>query len=456
MTKTTFVNGTPVNPDFLNSINNPVFDGLDFDGHFAKITNSDLSDTAGQIKPEWTTFRDTLKVQAATGLTVGYQGGSVILADSAIATISPANLSVTNNATNYVYVSEVGTVAVGSLLPVRCTPLAKVITSAGSISSVVDLRPRFQIQPRANTVASFGSGGYEGDLTISSNQSLSGTKYVRNFTLNTGVNLTVSGFLHIIASGTVTIDGSINVAPIVPGGRGFAGSPPATSLILADSGLGPGGGGGHNSSPAPVYSYSFSGAANTGSGGAAGLGIITNSLGSSQFITSKGGAGGGVFIVDAALGIAVTGAINCNSGNAVIGSVLVAESEASIVLPGAGGGSGGLIWLKSLVSITVTAAAVLSAKGGNGANGVRQNFSSGSGGGAGGGGGYVVLQSPNTNTTGATINLTGGTGGTASGTPPGVSASLGGTFGGQSGTATDSNGGNGGSGQLILQSFLPI
>jgi hypothetical protein len=456
MAKTTFVNGTPVNPDFLNSINNPVFDGLDFDGHFAKIKNDDLSEVAGQIKPEWTTFRDTLKVTAYTGLTCSHQGGSVILADSTIATISPANLSVSNNATNYVYVNESGTVAVGSLLPVRCTPLAKVVTSAGSISSVVDLRLRFQIQPRVNTIPSFGSGGYEGDLTISSNSSLSGTKYVRNFVLNAGITLTVSGFLHIIASGTVTINGTINVTPIVPGGRGFGGSPPATSLILADSGLGNGGGGGHNSSPAPIYSYSFSGAANTGSGGAAGLGIITNSLGSSQFITSKGGAGGGVFIADAAGGISVTGAINCNGGNAAIASVIVAESGAVIVLPGGGGGSGGLIWLKSLVSIAVSAAAVLSVKGGNGANGVRQNFSSGSGGGAGGGGGYVVLQSLNTNTTGATITLTGGTGGTASGTPPGVSASLGGTFGGQCGTATDGNGGSGSIGQLILQSFLPI
>jgi hypothetical protein len=84
-----------------------------------------------------------------------------------------------------------------------------------------------------------------------------------------------------------------------------------------------------------------------------------------------------------------------------------------------GGGSGGLIW-QSLISITATAAAVLSTKGGDGANGVRQNFVGSSGGGSGGGGGYVVLQSPNTNTTGAIITLTGGVGGAVSGTPPGV------------------------------------
>lgn len=455
MTKTTFVNGTTVTPDFLNAINNPTFDGQDLDGHFEKITNDDLSDEAGQIKPEWTTFRDTLKVTAATGLTVSYQGGSVILADGTIATISPANLSVTNNTTNYVYVNEAGVVAVGNLLPVRCTPLARVITSAGSISSVVDLRPRFQIQPRANTVPSFGSGGYEGDLTISSNQSLSGTKYVRNFTLNSGVTLTVSGFLHVIASGTVTIDGTINVTPIVPGGRGFGGTPPGTtSLILADSGLGNGGGGGHNSSPAPIYSYSFSGAANTGSGGAAGLGLTSG--GAANFVTSKGGAGGGVLIIDAAGAIAITGNINCDGGNATIASINSAEGSTSIALPGGGGGSGGLIWLKSLVSIAVSAAAVLSVKGGNGANGVRQNFANSSGGGSGGGGGYVVLQSPATNTTGATITLTGGTGGNISGTSPGITASLGGTFGGQCGAASDGNGGGGGIGQLILQSFLPI
>lgn len=454
MTKTTFVNGTPVSSNFLNAINNPTFDGQDFDGHYAQITNSDLSDSAGQIKPEWTTFRDTLKVAASTGSTISYQGGSVLLADGTIATISPASLSVTNNATNYVYVNESGTVAVGSLLPVRCTPLAKVVTSAGAISSVVDLRPRFQISPRANTIPSFGSGGYEGDLTISSNQTLSGVKFVRNFSVASGVTLTVSGFLQIIASGNVTIDGTVTISPVIPGGRGFGGVFPSPGLVMADSGLGYGGGGGHNSSPAPVYPYSFSGSPNPGSGGAAGIAGLTNTS-TPSIKTSTGGLGGGFFTCDAAGTISVTGTINCNGGNAAIG-VVTTDGGASISLPGAGGGSGGLIWLKSLISITVTAAAVMSVRGGNGANGVRFSYANSAGGGAGGGGGYIVLQSPNTNTSGATITLTGGTGGTASGTPPGLTSSLGGTFGGQSGTASDGNGGNGSAGQLILQSFLPI
>lgn len=455
MVKTNFVSGSIVTPDFLNAINNPVFDGQSLDGHYPKITNGDLDTSAGQILPEWQTFRDALKVSASTGLTVSYQGGSIALTDGSVATISPANLSVTDNTTNYVFVNESGTVAASAILPVRCIPLARVITSGGAISSVVDLRPRFQVRPRANTVVAFGSGGYEGDLTISSNQSLSGTKYVRNFTLNSGVTLTVSGFLHIIASGTVTINGTISVTPVIPGGRGFAGIVPTDFLTVADSGVGYGGGGGHNSSPAPIYSYSFSGSANSGSGGASGIGV-NKAVDTPGFTTSKGGSGGGVFNVDAAGAISVTGNISCDGGNAAIGVVTTSTGSSSIVLPGGGGGSGGLIWLKSLVSITVSAAAVLSVKGGNGANGIRLNYSSSSGGGAGGGGGYVVLQSPGTNTSGATIALTGGTGGSVSGTPPGVAGSLGGSYGGQCGVSSDSAGGSGSVGQLVLQSFLPI
>ncbi|MDM9583080.1 hypothetical protein [Nostoc sp. GT001] len=454
MVKTTFVNGTTVTPDFLNAINDPTFDGQDLDGHFAKITNDDLSDTAGQIKPEWTTFRDTLKVQAATGLTCSHLGGSVILADGAIATISPANLSVANNTTNYIYVNEAGTVVVGVLLLVRCTPLAKVITSAGSISSIVDLRPRFQIQPRANTIASFGSGGYEGDLTISSNQSLSGVRFVRNFTVSAGVTLTVSGFLQIIASGNIAIDGTITITPAIPGGRGFSGNFPSPGLVVADSGLGYGGGGGHNSSAAPIYPYSFSGSPNPGSGGAAGIATLSISA-TPAFATSRGGFGGGFFTCDAAGTITITGGIYCNGGDAISG-VVDSDDGASIALAGGGGGSGGLIWLKSLLGITATAAAVLSAKGGNGAAGSRFNYANSAGGGAGGGGGYIVLQSPSTNTTGATINLVGGAGGIGAGTPPGIGSSLGGSYGGQSGAPSNGNGGSGTSGQLVLQSFLPI
>ncbi|MCC5644811.1 hypothetical protein LC607_18070 [Nostoc sp. CHAB 5824] len=452
MSKTNFVSGTPVSASFLNAINNPIFDGQDFDGHYSKITNSDLSDAAGQIKTEWTTFRDTLLVSAGTGLSVNYTGGAITLEDGTLTVIAPSAITVPASSTSYIFVNTSGAVAVSSTYPTRGLMLASVTTLANTINSIVDLRPRFIVRPRFNAISVFGGIGVQGDYTLNSGSaSLNGDYYYRDFTLAAGATINcTTGFLYIKCSGNVTINGSINISAPISGGGRF-GSSFSPQDYPASSGQGIGGATGHGASASPTYNYAQFLA---GSGGASGFSRVSGAAFAG--FTSQGGNGGGCIIIEAAGTITIGGTIISDGGDAInpgatsIGAPVIAK------LAGGGGGSGGLIFLKSLNSIAVTAAATLSVKGGRGANGYVFGDTSFVYGGGGGGGGYIVLVSPNVNTTGATISLTGGAIGTAAGSNASgsIGGSNGGSFGGSGGL-----GGNspqiGSAGQFVVRNFTP-
>ena len=440
MSKTTFVNGTVVTSEWLNSIQNLKFDDQDFNGHYPRITNDDLSNAPGQIKPEYQGFRDTLKISAGTGLSVSCAGGAFTLPDGAIASIAPQAISLANDATNFIYVAENGTLTTASTYPVISLPLARVTTASGSISgAIVDLRPRFQIAAAANAVKVFGGTGGQGDYTLSTTATFDqGYYYFRNFTINAGATLTISKFARIFCSGTATIAGTINVTTISSGGAAFA-----TGVVGATGGLsgsGPGGGSGSGGvGNGEAYNYA---AAAYGSGGAGGY--VNNPAGSAATVAAGGRGGGGLWI-EAALRISVTGTIVATGENGGAGSQGVGASDIS----GGGGGSGGLVLLSSLSSCTVASGATISVRGGNGGNATRGNAT----GGGGGGGGQVVLIGPLLNTTGATITLSGGTvGNNAS---PGASPLGGGNGGGFGGGGGIGNS-NGQIGLLILRNFRAI
>ncbi|BAZ39388.1 hypothetical protein NIES4101_53410 [Calothrix sp. NIES-4101] len=433
MTKTTFTNGTAVTPEFLNAINNPVFDDADFDGHFPRITDADLSSSPGNVKPEWQAFRDTLKVSAGTGLSASYLGGAIILPSGETSTIAPATVSLTNNATNYVYVRSTGVVEVGLFLPSRCIPLAKIVTVAGAISgAVIDLRPRFAITPLANAIKVFGGSGDEGDYNLASGSATldRGFYYYRNFTVAAGATLTISPFARIFCSGTVSIAGTVNISQFSSGGTSFS-----TQVIGNIGGLpGSGPGGGSGSSPTGGQAYNYA-ATPYGSGGGSGFLSITSGSGA----IAPGGRGNGGIWIEAAGAVSVSGAINARGENGGVGSVSGVGSSS-----GGGGGSGGLVLISSLTSITLTGAASIDVRGGNGGNGVGNGD-----GGGGGGGGQVVLISPTITTT-ATIQLTGGSKGTTAGTGS-VGGGSGGGFGGAGGGQSA-----GSNGQLITRNILPV
>jgi hypothetical protein len=434
MTKTTFVNGTTVTSDFLNAINSLAFDDQDLDGHHAKIVNSDLSDAAGQIKPEWEGFRDTFKVTAGVALAATYKGGAVTLPNGTVSVIAPGTVALADNATNFIFISSTGIITSSTIRPLMALLLAQISTVSGAISgSVVDLRPRFIIAPRQDAIRSFGGSGGEGNYTLSGTATFDqGEYYFQDFTIQAGAVLTITGGAHIYVARNASIAGTVNVNTATNGGAGFG-----TNAIGTIGGLsGAGTGGGSGTGVGQAYSYVLT---RHGSGGGSGF----CSLGaSSSGLVAFGGKGGGGLTIEAGGSISVTGAIYIKGGAGGTGSVTGTGSSS-----GGGGGSGGLLLLKSLISVAISAAATIDVRGGNGGDGVG---TSARGGGA-GAGGQVVLISPSNNTTGSTILLSPGTDGSDTGTGIGGGTGGGfGGFGGQRGAASAT------SGQLILRNFIPV
>lgn len=457
MPKTVFGNGTTVPPAWFNSQQNLLFDGLDLDGHQPLLTDSALSNVPGNIKADWALFRNAFSVMGGSGLAINIVGGIFTNSLNLPITVASAGISVAASSSVYVWINDTGAIVSGLFLPVLTFPIALVVTSPSAVTLITDLRPRFRFGPQTLSIAVFG-GRSNTDVVYAVNSSVDGVINCRNFTVNAGVTLTVAtGFLKIVASGTVTINGIINVTAPIGGGAFFAGGVSSPALLLSDSGKGFGGGSGVNGGGGKAYPFE---ASPFGSGGASGIASIqatTSSLGGNAlFTSSRGGNGGGALIVEAAGPISVAGAISCNGENATAGAITsVSISDAYVA--GGGGGSGGAIALRSLTATIVTAAGVLSVRGGNGADARISNVAFLSVGGGGGGGGRVFLASPATNTTGATITLTGGTSGANAGTAgSGLNGSPGGGFGGAGGGSGGGVGAAGTIGQLTLQSFITV
>ncbi|MEH1863261.1 MAG: tail fiber protein [Nostoc sp.] len=134
-------NGQILTAEIANAIANPIVDGADFLGHGPKVLDEYLDDTPGQIKSNFYTFYNRLKVNHQSGLTFSYLGGVVLLADGTLVSITPGSISIPNNVTRYIFVGNDGTVQASSALPNESFPIAKVTTASGTLSgSIIDLR----------------------------------------------------------------------------------------------------------------------------------------------------------------------------------------------------------------------------------------------------------------------------------------------------------------------------
>ncbi|MCW5317946.1 hypothetical protein GTQ43_30510 [Nostoc sp. KVJ3] len=143
MTRIILQNGDIFTAEIANAIANPIVDGADFLGHGPKVLDSYLDDTPGQIKSNFYTFYNRLKVSQQSGLTFSYLGGIVLLADGTLISISPGSINLPDNVTRYIYVGSDGTVQAASTLPNVSFPLAKVTTASGTLSgSIIDLRDK--------------------------------------------------------------------------------------------------------------------------------------------------------------------------------------------------------------------------------------------------------------------------------------------------------------------------
>lgn len=136
-------NGQVFTAEIANAIANPIVDGGDFLGHGPKVIDAYLDDTPGQIKSNFYTFYNRLKVSHTSGLTFSYLGGVVLLSDGTLVSINPGSINLPDNVTRYIYVGSDGTVQAASSLPNISFPLARVTTASGTLSgSIIDLRDK--------------------------------------------------------------------------------------------------------------------------------------------------------------------------------------------------------------------------------------------------------------------------------------------------------------------------
>lgn len=299
---------------------------------------------------------------------------------------------------------------------------------------------------------SFGDGS-DGDVTLSSNTTLTADKYYDNLTIPSGVTLNPGGY-RIFVMNNLTIDGTISGS----GGSGANGqngepgnSPPLGGTgggALSDGylrGSSAGGNGGNGGDPGVL-----SGNAKPGQGGS----NRTNSLG---FNGSNGGAGGASSDPNDTPGAAGAGGTVTTSNvkliaNWHLATLLDVSSSGSTVKfensangggggggafalnnggakGGAGGGAGsaGRILAIYARSIAISATGSIISNGGNGGNGGNgqsiNQAGGGGGGGAGGNGGIIILAYSSLTSNGTVVanagikgmRGTGGTGGLGSG-----------------------------------------
>jgi hypothetical protein len=339
-----------------------------------------------------------------------------------------------------------------------------VVTTSTVVSTVIDLRPRFEVKPVQESIRLIGGNGGDGSFAtgVVSTANPSGLTsitldrevyYFSSFTVNSGHTVTLSsGLTRIYCSGSVTITGTLLISPFLPAlinseGAALVGGTDRIGDAQSVRGIG-----GYRG---PVYTWEAQPFGSSGAGANWSLvGAATNV--STTLSGGVGGTGGGSLFIEAAGPIVLNGTIQAIGADATLATL--GSNSSFIRVGGASGGSGGLIHLSSLISITRNNGSTLNVRGGNGANAQRgaSNTNSVDGGQA-GGGGWIVLIAPTITTNGTvTTTLSPGTKGTDIGATRGE-------WGGANGGSFGGRGGNGRTpfeaaenGQLITRLIKPV
>jgi len=307
------------------------------------------------------------------------------------------------------------------------------------------------ITDKGNFEAIFGDGS-DGDVTISSNTSLSRDMFYNNLTINNGFTLNPNGY-RIFVKSTLTVNGIIarngnNGGNASGSTAGTAGSALSAGTIFGSVA------GVAGASGLAVNTIANGNAGNAGTAAANSVGVSGSAGGTGGGTPSPrtGGAGGAGGVATATINSFKTPHIAIDahslSGTSVEpfrtsasgGSGGSGSKDGNPGASGAGGGSGSSGGLLLIVArkIIISATGAINAIGGNGGNGGNAGgggVAGGGGGGAGGSGGVIALIY-NQLTNSGSISVAGGTAGT------------GGT--GEGGGSTGSNGSTGTTG-LIYQ-----
>jgi hypothetical protein len=269
----------------------------------------------------------------------------------------------------------------------------------------------------------FGDGSL-GDVTISTNTTITTPRMYNNLSIADGVTVTVGSYFSVL--GKLTMG---NGAKIVRNGNDAVGRTAGAAGTVLYYGVGQSGGngrlattGGGNGFTGSPVSRAFGGSG--GSGGNAGARTGGSGGSPTPPTALEGGRTALMNVSRLTSGLVTTklGAAWKFNGGAGGGGGAV---ESTVGEAGGGGGGGHVIVVFAHEIVVPVGTATISANGGNGANAV----SGDAGGGGGGGGGCVVVVSSFDQPAGLIVQALGGTGGT------GIGAGLAGTN-GAAGTAS--------------------
>jgi hypothetical protein len=217
-----------------------------------------------------------------------------------------------NNTINFVFINASGDVASSTVYPVIGLILASVTTSGGSVTGVIDRRPRHSVMPIAAAIRVFG-GTSTIDKVCTDGEVLDQSNYhFRNFSVPSGVTVTIPYSGYIYCSGTVNIAGTVIVTQM---GLAPAGSPVLLSGLgtsqdgVAATGLG---------SRGLAYPW---GSQPFGTGGKQGGVTCWASSGLVQGWYGIPGDGGGNFWVEASGIISITGSIIARGADGTRGAI---------------------------------------------------------------------------------------------------------------------------------------
>jgi hypothetical protein len=243
--------------------------------------------------------------------------------------------------------------------------------------------------------------------------------HVTNFTVSSGVTLTVTGdnAFYVMASGTVDVSGDIDA-------RGHLGGDGDCFAPGGDGGLpGPGGGAGGAGGGTNVAMSAGAPGVGTGGGGAGGAGTSENDYGgggggghlvagrdATRSGTGTAGAGGAAYLAFATLGGGSGGGGGSASDWDPVGT-LDGDDDGG----GGGGGGGGAVRLEATGNLTVSG--TIDASGGDGG----WAYCGDGGDGGGGSGGTIVLGGATVGTSLGTLDVSGGLAGSY-GAPGGAGA----------------------------------
>lgn len=284
------------------------------------------------------------------------------------------------------------TVVTGKVLTGLATGNGTVLSTDTILQALAKLNSR-------NNVGWFGNG-VDGDVTITSDQTLVRDMYYNNLTINNGVVLTTASFrIHVLGS-------LINNGIIDRSGVSAISNAAAAALAAGSTGASGAGGAGGGVSAGVAGSATTVSIGTSAGGGGSGAG-------------GAGGAAGAATPPTATLGGAeqMNSARSATWGRDLSANIMTGGSGggggggSGIAGSGGGGGSGGGVVIIAARSLTGTG--TIRANGGNGASAQLIN----AGGGGGGGGGAIALVTENDTTmTSLTIQVNGGTAGAGNGT----------------------------------------